>query len=78
MLDLFYSPARYLSDLTPRERQVAELIARGYTNPQISAALTITRETTKTHVSNILSKLGVSSRADVRQLMATYHPERAN
>jgi DNA-binding NarL/FixJ family response regulator len=52
-------------NLTPRERQVAELITRGYTNPQISAALTITRETTKTYVSNILAKLGVASRYEV-------------
>jgi non-specific serine/threonine protein kinase len=70
MFDIFYTPTHYISDLTPRERQVAELIARGYTNPQIAATLTITRETAKSHVSNILSKLGVSSRADVRLLMA--------
>lgn len=55
--------------LTPRERQVADLIARGFTNPQIAAALVIERETVKTHVSNILSKLGVSSRYDVRRMM---------
>ena len=71
MLDFFFKPANYISDLTPRERQVAELIARGYTNPQIAAALTITRETTKTHVSNILSKLGVNSRIDVRQIWSS-------
>ncbi|HEY4689552.1 MAG TPA: LuxR C-terminal-related transcriptional regulator [Anaerolineae bacterium] len=71
MLDFFFQPAYYLSDLTPRERQVAELIARGYTNPQIAAELTITRETTKTHVSNILSKLGVNSRTEVRRLMSS-------
>ncbi|HLF27199.1 MAG TPA: LuxR C-terminal-related transcriptional regulator [Anaerolineae bacterium] len=78
MLDFFFSPARYISDLTPREREVAELIARGYTNPQIASALTITRETTKTHVSNILSKLGVSSRNEVRQLWARRYAERAS
>jgi DNA-binding NarL/FixJ family response regulator len=69
LLDDLRSPARYLSGLTPREREVAGLIARGYTNLQISAALTITPETTKTHVSNILSKLGVGSRAEVRRLL---------
>jgi DNA-binding NarL/FixJ family response regulator len=73
MFDFNWTPARYLSELTPREREVAELIARGYTNPQIAATLTITRETTKSHVSNILSKLGVSSRNDVRQVMAQHH-----
>ena len=70
MFDFWYRPDNYISDLTPRERQVAELIARGYTNPQIAAELTITRETAKTHVSNILSKLGVRSRVDVRLLIA--------
>jgi DNA-binding NarL/FixJ family response regulator len=72
MLDFLFQPnsTRYFSDLTPREREVANLIARGYTNPQIAAELTITRETAKTHVSNILSKLGVWSRVDVRLLMS--------
>jgi len=71
MLDFLYRTHNhnYAWELTPRERQVAELIARGYTNPQIAAELTITRETAKTHVSNILSKLGVRSRVDVRLMM---------
>jgi DNA-binding NarL/FixJ family response regulator len=56
--------------LTPREREVARLIARGYTNPQIASELTITKETVKSHVSNILSKLGVDGRGDVRTLYA--------
>jgi len=75
MLNFFSATPRYLSDLTPREREVAELIARGYTNPQIAAELTITRETAKTHVSRILWKLGVSSRADVRVLLANGRAE---
>lgn len=78
MFDLLYPPTQYISDLTPREREVAELIARGYTNPQIAAELTITRETAKTHVSNILSKLGVSSRTEVRMLMAEHRFDRSN
>ena len=41
MFDFLFQPTSYISDLTPRERQVAELIARGYTNPQIAAELTI-------------------------------------
>jgi non-specific serine/threonine protein kinase len=77
MFNLFSTAPRYFSELTPRERQVAELIARGYTNPQIAAELTITRETAKTHVSRILWKLGVSSRADVRLLMNNFNSFRA-
>jgi len=75
MFSIFSTAPKYLSDLTPREREVAELIARGYTNPQIAAELTITRETAKTHVSRILWKLGVSSRADVRLLLANRRME---
>ena len=78
MLNIFPAPSQYLADLTPREREVAELIARGYTNPQIAAELTITRETAKTHVSRILWKLGVRSRGDVRLLMAGQHVEQPN
>lgn len=78
MFDFLFYSMRYVSELTPREHQVAELIARGYTNPQIAAELTITRATAKTHVSNILSKLGVSSRADVRTVMAHYRTQRPN
>jgi len=67
--DLLYTRRgdSYLFDLTPREREVAQLIVRGYSNPQIADALTISRETVKTHVSNILSKLGLVSRHEVRQ-----------
>jgi len=69
MLDFFFSSERCLDSLTPREREVADLIARGYSNPRISEALCISRETTKCHVSNILSKLGVNSRFDVRAII---------
>jgi non-specific serine/threonine protein kinase len=78
MFNFFPAPSSSLSELTPRERQVAELIARGYTNPQIAAELTITRETAKTHVSHILWKLGMRSRADVRLMLAGHRVERAD
>lgn len=51
--------------LTPRQRQVAALVARGLTNPQIAAELTISRLTAETHVRNILTALGASSRAQI-------------
>lgn len=78
MLDALYSPTRYVSELTPREREVANLIACGCTNPQIANELTITRETVKSHVSNILSKLGVPSRTDVRLIITGIHNNRHN
>lgn len=51
--------------LTPREQEVAALIARGYTNRQIAATLVITPRTADTHVRNVLTKLELHSRAQV-------------
>jgi NarL family two-component system response regulator LiaR len=51
-------------DLTAREREVLALMVRGMTNPQIAAHLVVSRATAKAHVSNVLSKLGVSNRAE--------------
>src|SRR5205823_3331300 len=50
------------SPLTPRERQVARLVAEGMSNRQIAARLVISQRTAESHVENILSKLGFSSR----------------
>ncbi|MHB8578121.1 MAG: LuxR C-terminal-related transcriptional regulator, partial [Dehalococcoidia bacterium] len=52
-------------ELTPREREVTQLIARGMTNRQIGAALVITEGTARLHVKHILQKLGFTSRAQV-------------
>jgi non-specific serine/threonine protein kinase len=49
--------------LTPRERQVIALIARGFSNRAIAAELVIAERTAEIHVGNILGKLGASSRA---------------
>ncbi len=51
-------------DLTPREMQVLALLVEGLSNPQIAQRLTVSRSTAKAHVSNILSKLEVSNRAE--------------
>jgi LuxR family transcriptional regulator, maltose regulon positive regulatory protein len=50
--------------LSPREREVLGLIARGLRNHEISAALFIANSTTKVHVRHILEKLGVRTRAE--------------
>jgi two-component system, NarL family, response regulator LiaR len=49
-------------DLTEREIEVLRLMARGQSNKHIARSLHISEKTVKTHVSNILSKLGVQSR----------------
>jgi DNA-binding NarL/FixJ family response regulator len=51
--------------LTPREREVVVLLAEGLTNSQVAERLYISPRTAAVHVSNILSKLGMSSRAEV-------------
>ncbi|MEV6279496.1 response regulator transcription factor [Nocardia sp. NPDC051832] len=48
--------------LTPREHQVLHYIAKGCTNPEIAYALGIGEQTVKTHVSHVLTKLGVRDR----------------
>jgi DNA-binding CsgD family transcriptional regulator len=52
-------------ELTPREREVASLIAEGLTNGQLAERLYISPKTAAVHVSNILMKLGLSGRAEV-------------
>lgn len=51
-----------LNDLTKREKEVLNELAKGKSNKEIAAALFITEKTVKTHVSNILSKLQLSDR----------------
>lgn len=51
--------------LTPREREVVELIVHGYSNKMIAESLVITERTAETHVRNIREKLDFSSRSQV-------------
>jgi two-component system, NarL family, response regulator LiaR len=51
-------------DLTGREREVLGLMIEGLSNTQIAGRLTVSPSTIKSHVSNVLSKLGVASRTE--------------
>ena len=51
-------------DLTEREREVLALMIEGLNNVQIAGRLTVSPSTIKSHVSNILAKLGVASRTE--------------
>ena len=59
-----------LSSLTPREREVAALVGDGQTNAQIALRLHLSESTVEKHVSRVLAKLGLSSRAGVVRLLA--------
>jgi DNA-binding CsgD family transcriptional regulator len=52
--------------LTAAELRVGELVAEGYSNPEIAARLNLSSRTVRSHVSRVLAKLGVSSRYEVR------------
>jgi len=59
-------------DLTEREREVLALMVEGLNNTQIAGRLTVSPSTIKSHVSNILSKLGVASRTEAVALALRY------
>ncbi len=61
-----------LDELTPREREVLQLIARGYMYKEIAARLHLSVKTVESHVSNVLRKLQLSSRHELTR-WATQH-----
>jgi len=56
--------------LTPREREIADLVAQGKSNKDIANTLVIAQRTAETHVEHILAKLGFTSRTQIAAWVA--------
>jgi RNA polymerase sigma factor (sigma-70 family) len=69
--------ARTLSSLTPRERQILELIADGLTNRQIGERLFLAEKTVKNNVSRLLAKLGMQRRTEAAAFGARLRERRS-
>lgn len=66
------APAAQRSRLTPREMQVAQLLARGASNKVIANHLGVTESTVKIHVQNVLKKLNLTSRVQIAVYMVEH------
>jgi DNA-binding CsgD family transcriptional regulator len=56
--------------LSPREKEVAALACLGHTNPEIGRLMVISPNTVKTHMRNLLEKVNVGSKAELREVFA--------
>jgi DNA-binding NarL/FixJ family response regulator len=71
------SPLPGAEELTPREREILGLAARGHTNARIGRELWITEQTVKFHLSNVYRKLGVSNRTEASRYAHAHDLQRA-
>ena len=68
-------PTAGWQSLTPTELKVAELVARGWSNPDIANDLYLSRRTVKTHVSHILLKINARSRSEIASEVARHEAD---
>jgi DNA-binding CsgD family transcriptional regulator len=71
-LGLAVDDARSVEALTPRQREVAELVVHGCTNPEIANMLSISPNAVKKHVSRVLAALEVSNRTELAAVTARW------
>ena len=64
-----------LCPVTPQQRQIALLAAAGHTNKEIAARLFLSPRTVSTHLYHMFPKLGITSRAALRDALADPPPE---
>ena len=67
--------ARRVAALSPRERQVLELLVDGYQGPEIAARLFLSLETVRTHIRNAVTKLGARTRVQAAAMVACEREE---
>jgi two-component system, NarL family, nitrate/nitrite response regulator NarL len=70
--DIQNTPA--LNSLTPREKEILQLISEGRTNKQIAEALFIAENTVKNHVKHLLEKLNLNNRVQLASYAVKYIP----
>jgi DNA-binding NarL/FixJ family response regulator len=67
--------ARRVAQLSPREREVLELLVDGYQGPEIAAQLFLSLETVRTHIRNAVGKLGARTRVQAAAMVACEREE---
>lgn len=64
------TPRSDTSELSSREKEIAEMAAEGLSNPEIAESLFLSRKTVERHVSNVLAKLGARNRTELARLLS--------
>jgi len=77
MVDPPALPHHEVDPLTPQEREIAALAAEGLSNKQIAQRLYLSHKTVGNHLFRIFPKLGISSRAALRDALTALPPRRA-
>ena len=73
LIEAVNEPSQPESDMTEREREILALMVEGKSNNEIAKCIFVSQSTVKFHVSNVLSKLGVSSRTEAVALAIKHH-----